>query len=197
MDMLSIAPHWLRHSLLAVAATALLAGCAEDSPTGPVAERATAGTGTDRPAVELGDCSKLRPPAGSTLVFHAYARGLQVYRWDGASWTLTGPSAQLFADAEGMGLVGTHYTGPTWESTSGSTVVGAVIDRCTPDADAVPWLLLGAVSSEGPGVFQGVTHIQRVHTVGGKAPAEAGSFGGQVRGVPYTAEYFFYRAPAV
>jgi hypothetical protein len=188
----SIAQPWLRHSLLAVAATALLAGCAEDSPTGPVAESATAGT--DRPAVDLGDCGKLRPPAGSTLVFHAYARGQQVYRWDGASWTLTGPSAQLFADAEGEGLVGTHYTGPTWESTSGSTVVGAVIDRCTPNPDAVPWLLLGAAKNEGPGVFQEVTHIQRVNTVAGKAPAEAGTVG-QVREIPYSAEYFFYQAP--
>jgi hypothetical protein len=51
------------------------------------------------------------------------------------------------------------------------------------------------VSSEGPGVFQGVTHIQRVSTVGGKAPTEAGSFTGQLRDIPYTAEYFFYRAP--
>ena len=193
--MRSIAPHWLRHSLLAVAATALVAGCAEDAPTSPAAELATAGTDTDLPAVDLGDCDYLHPPAGSTLVFHAYAKGLQVYRWDATGWTLVGPSAQLFADATGKALVGTHYTGPTWQSTSGSTVVGAVTDRCTPDANAVPWLLLSAVSSKGPGVFQGVTHIQRVHTVGGKAPAEAGTFVGQVRGIPYTAEYFFYQAP--
>jgi hypothetical protein len=190
-----IAPHWLRHSLLAVAATALLAGCAEDSATGPAAELATAGTGTVQPAVDLGDCDKLHPPVGSTLVFHAYAKGLQVYRWDATGWTLVGPSAQLFADATGKALVGTHYTGPTWQSTSGSTVVGAVIDRCTPDASAVAWLLLGAVSNKGPGVFQEVTHIQRVHTVGGKAPAEAGTFEGEVRGITYTAEYFFYQAP--
>jgi hypothetical protein len=190
----SIAPHWLKHSLLAVAATALLAGCAEESPTGPVAERATVGAGTDQVAVDLGDCDKLRPPAGSTLVFHVYARGVQIYRWDGASWTPVGPSAQLFADANSKALVGTHYTGPTWKSTSGSTVVGVVIDRCTPNSDAIQWLLLGAAKNEGPGVFQGVTHIQRVNTVAGKAPAEAGTVG-QVREIPYTAEYFFYRAP--
>lgn len=188
--------HWLRHSLVAVAATALLAGCGEDSPVGPAAALATAaGSGTDRPAVGLGTCEELRVPAGSTLAFHAYAQGLQVYRWDGSSWTLVAPSAKLFADAEGKGAVGTHYAGPTWESASGSTVVGAVSDRCTPNPDAIPWLLLGTVSSEGPGVFQGVTHIQRVHTVGGKAPSEAGIFTDQVRGIPYTAEYFFYRAP--
>ena len=188
------AQHWLRHSLLAAAATALLAGCAEDAPTGPVAERSTVGAGADQVAVDLGDCDQLRPPAGSDLVFPVYARGVQIYRWDGASWTPVGPSAQLFADAKSKALVGTHYTGPTWKSTTGSTVVGEVIDRCTPDADAIQWLLLRGTRSAGPGVFKGVTHIQRVNTVGGKAPAEAGTVG-QVREMPYTAEYFFYQAP--
>lgn len=192
--MYSIAQHWLRHSLLAVAATTLLAGCAEDAPTGPVAEFSTAGAATDQVAVDLGDCDQLRPPAGSDLVFHAYARGVQIYRWDGAGWTPVGPSAQLFADANSKALVGTHSTGPTWKSTSGSTVVGEVIDRCTPNPDAIQWLLLRGAKSTGPGVFLGVTHIQRVNTVGGKAPAEPGTLG-QVREMPYTADYFFYRAP--
>jgi hypothetical protein len=190
----SVASDWLRHSLLAVAATALLAGCAEDAPTGPVAEPSTVGASTGQVAVDLGDCDQLRPPAGSDLVFHAYARGVQIYRWDGAAWTPVGPSAQLFADAKSKALVGTHYTGPTWKSTSGSTVVGEVIDRCTPNADAIQWLLLRGARSAGPGVFQGVTHIQRVNTVAGKAPAEPGTVG-QVRQMPYTADYYFYRAP--
>ena len=188
------AQHWLGHSLLAAAATALLAGCAEDAPTGPVVERSTVGAAADQVAVDLGDCDQLRPPAGSDLVFHVYARGVQIYRWDGAGWTLVGPSAQLFADANSKALVGTHYTGPTWKSITGSSVVGEVIDRCTPDADAIQWLLLRGTRSAGPGVFKGVTHIQRVNTVGGKAPAEAGTVG-QVREMPYTADYFFYRAP--
>ena len=191
----SIALQWLRHSLAAVAAMAVLAGCAEDSPVGPVATLATApGTDTDNLAPDLGSCDTLRAPAGSELVFHAYAQGVQVYRWAGTSWSLDGPSAKLFADARGKAAVGTHYAGPTWKSTSGSTVVGAVRDRCTPNPDAIPWLLLGAVSSEGPGVFQGVTHIQRVNTVGGKAPAEPGEFEGEEVRVPYTAEYYFYKA---
>ena len=164
------AQHWLGHSLLA------------------------AGAAADQVAVDLGDCDQLRPPAGSDLVLHVYARGVQIYRWDGAGWILVGPSAQLFADANNKALVGTHYTGPTWKSITGSSVVGEVIDRCTPDADAIQWLLLRGTRSAGPGVFKGVTHIQRVNTVGGKAPAEAGTVG-QVREMPYTADYFFYRAP--
>lgn len=60
--------------------------------------------------------------------------------------------------------------------------------------DAIQWLLLRAVSTEGRGVFRGVTHIQRVNTVDGKAPAEAGSLN-QIISIPYEAEYFFYHAP--
>jgi hypothetical protein len=192
---MSIAPQWLRHSLVAVAALALLAGCGDDSPAGPVATLATAsGSDTNDRTVDLGTCDSLSVPTGSVLAFHAYARGTQVYRWDGTGWILAGPSASLFADADGNAAVGTHYAGPTWRSTSGSTVVGAVSKRCTASPDAIPWLLLRAISSEGPGVFNGVTHIQRVNTVGGTAPTEAGSLG-EVREIAYTAEYFFYRAP--
>jgi Protein of unknown function (DUF3455) len=53
--------------------------------------------------------------------------------------------------------------------------------------------LLGAVKSDGPGIFDGVTYIQRVNTVGGIAPADPGDFLGEEARVPYTADYFFYR----
>jgi len=33
-----------------------------------------------------------------------------------------------------------------------------------------------------------------VNTVGGKAPTAPGDFPGELARVPYTAEYFFYRA---
>lgn len=59
--------------------------------------------------------------------------------------------------------------------------------------DAIPWLLLGAVS-QGPGVFHRVAFIQRVNTVGGNAPSDPGSFTGEEARIPYTTEYLFYRA---
>jgi len=37
-------------------------------------------------------------------------------------------------------------------------------------------------------------YIQRINTVGGTAPATAGAFVGDEARVPYTAEYYFYRA---
>jgi hypothetical protein len=142
---------------------------------------------------DLGTCGDLEPPAGSTKIYHVYAKGVQIYRWSGSSWTLVGPSAELFADPNFKGQVGTHYAGPTWETLSGSKVVGAVSKRCTADPTAVQWLLLNAVSAEGPGVFGQVKYIQRLNTVGGIAPTSPGSTGQEVS-IPYTTEYFFYRA---
>ncbi len=149
--------------------------------------------GRDNRAPDLGDCQNLQVPAGNKVAFHAYAEGVQVYRWTGTAWAFVQPEAVLYA-ADGDGPVGVHYAGPTWESVSGSYVVGRVLARCTADPDAIPWLLLEAVDSDGPGVFDGVTYIQRVNTEGGLAPAEPGHVPGEVARVPYTAEYFFYRA---
>jgi hypothetical protein len=99
----------------------------------------------------------------------------------------------LYADAGHHGQVGTHYAGPTWESNSGSKVLGARLAGCTPDPNSIAWLKLGAVSSEGPGIFDGITFILRVNTAGGNPPSLAGTTLGQIAEVPYTAEYFFYR----
>ena len=182
-------------SLAMLAMSAVLAACANDAPL-PLEPRVPTATPAGALASrqpDLGDCGKLKPPAGSTLAFHVYARGVQIYRWIGTSWMLVGPDALLSADAEGRSTVGTHYVGPTWETNSGSKVVGTVIDRCTVP-NGVQWLSLAAKSA-GPGVFQGVTFIQRVNTVGGTAPSSGGTFTGQEITVPYSAEYFFYREP--
>jgi hypothetical protein len=72
-------------------------------------------------------------------------------------------------------------------------VVGRVLERCTPDPTAIQWLKLEAVYTQGPGVFDGVTFVQRVNTVGGLAPSSAGAVVGEIARVPYTTEYYFYR----
>jgi len=141
---------------------------------------------------DLGDCQILKVEAGNKVHARAYAEGVQIYMWSGSSWTFIGPEAMLY-DQDGD-VVGIHYAGPTWESNSGSKVKAAVSERCTPNPDAIPWLLLKAVSSEGPGIFNGVTFIQRVNTTGGLAPAYAGDYPGEIVEVPYTADYYFYRA---
>ena len=139
-------------------------------------------------------CENIQAPAGSEFVIQAFAEGFQIYRWNGTSWSFVGPSAVLYANAGKTGTIGIHYAGPTWQSVSGSKVVATVLDRCPADPASIPWLLLGAVSTENPGVFQNVTHILRVNTVGGNAPVTPGSFVGEVVNVAYTADYLFYRA---
>ena len=141
-------------------------------------------------------CDSIRIDAGNEVAFHAYALGVQVYRWSGSAWVFVEPVANLYADKGYRGQVGTHYAGPTWESNSGSKVVGrrVVGTGCTPDSGAIPWLKLETVSTDGPGIFNGVTFVQRVKTTGGNAPAAPGTTVGEEARVSYTAEYFFYRA---
>ena len=139
-------------------------------------------------------CEQLAAPAGNRVAFKTYAIGVQKYQWNGTTWAFIGPEANLFASANYRGLIGTHYGGPTWESVSGSLVVssGATAIPCTPDPTAVPWLRLTAVTESGPGIFEGVTYIQRVNTVGGIRPTDPGTVGQEV-GIPYTTEYYFYK----
>jgi Protein of unknown function (DUF3455) len=155
--------------------------------------RAEPGNDNRDPELE-GECAKIHVEAGHKVIAHAYAVGVQIYRWTGTSWAFVGPEALLYQGEDEHGEFAIHYAGPTWESESGSKVVATVEERCFPDPDAIPWLRLKASSSEGPGIFDGVTYIQRVNTQGGVAPSEPGDFVGEVVEVPYTAEYYFYRA---
>jgi hypothetical protein len=189
--MYTIARRSLRQSFVAAAVVVPLVGCDDESPLAPEAGAPLAAAA----GPDLGACGIIRPPVGSKLSYHVYAEGVQIYRWDGGAWIFVGPSATLFADAAGTAKVGTHYTGPTWASVSGDTVVGLLSQKCPVAPADIPWLLLDVISNTGQGLFQGATHIQRVNTVGGQFPLAPGSFVNEIRNVPYTAEYFFYRAP--
>jgi len=135
---------------------------------------------------------EIKVPAGNKVHFHGFGVGVQIYTWNGTSWGSAVPEAILF---HAEGVVTIHFAGPTWQSNSGSTVVGALPPEAavTVDTNAIPWLRLSAKSAEGPGIFANTSYIQRVNTTGGKAPSADGTFVGQVARVPYTADYFFYR----
>src|SRR2546423_9239249 len=172
--------------LVSACSALLLCGCATD----PARTEAL----SDTPEI-------LRPSKGETLAFTLKARGVQIYECqarknDAAQfeWTFKAPEADLF-DRAGR-KVGTHYKGPTWKSTDGSSVVGEKPRPYVKDTNAVPWLLMRAKQNEGTGVFSKVTSIQRLHTVGGKAPTggcDSTTAGKEIR-VPYTATYYFYVA---
>lgn len=141
----------------------------------------------------------LKAPADQVLAFELQATGVQIYqcraRQDDPTrfeWIFQAPQADLF-DASGQ-LVGRHYGGPTWEGTDGSRVVGEVKAKDTSlSSGSIPWLLLGAKTTSGAGLFSAVRSIQRLDTVGGAAPASASpAQAGQEVRVPYTATYAFY-----
>ena len=140
------------------------------------------------------DCGSIAVGEGYKLAFHVYAKGVQIYRYNGAAWVLDAPRASLFAEENYFGEVGTHYAGPHWESKSGSKVKAARVlgTGCTPDPTAVAWLLLKKVETSGAGIFANVEYIQRTNTAGGLPPVEAGALN-EIREVPYTAQYYFYR----
>ena len=165
---------------VAAAIAVTLVACSADEATAPEV------------SVNLGACTNLQAPAGTTQLARVFAKGVQVYRYDGQAWIQITPSAVLTADSAGHATVGMHYSGPTWEGIEGGKVVGTPVASCTPNTNAIPWLGLNAVS-DGQGVFKAATYIQRVNTTGGKAPTTAGTVG-EVRSIPYTAEYFFYRS---
>ena len=145
------------------------------------------------PELPAGCTTSLQPRAGTEVAYRVYAIGVQIYRWNGTAWAFVAPSANLYADNGFHGKVGTHYAGPTWESNSGSRVMARRTGDCTPDPTAIPWLMLDSTLTEGPGIFDAVTQIQRVNTTGGLIPAVPGTTVGQEMRVPYTAEYYFYK----
>ena len=190
--------HWLGRSSFVALAVALASACAADVPVGPgratlhgVTAAADVTDGNRLP--DLTGCEQLTAPEGSVLVLHAYGVGVQIYRWNGTSWAFVAPSATLYADPNEQGVVATHFGGPTWQSNSGGTVVGTVVNRCAVDPASIPWVSLTGVA-EGPGIFEKVTFIQRLNTVGGNAPSTPGKIDEVVK-VPYTADYLFYKAP--
>jgi hypothetical protein len=142
------------------------------------------------------ECGSIQVETGNKVSFRAYALGVQIYRWNGTEWEFVAPAANLYADADYQGQIGIHYSGPTWESNSGSRVVATRVPEtgCTTNSSAIPWLLLQTVMTEGPGIFKKVTYIQRVNTTGGLRPTTPGTTVGEEARVPYTAEYYFYRS---
>jgi hypothetical protein len=144
----------------------------------------------------------LQVPSEQVLAIAARGVGVQIYECTSAkddpthfSWTLKAPEAVLRLES-GANL-GKHYAGPTWEATDGSKVIGDVVVKLdAPNAAAIPWLLLRAKSTSGAGKFSAIRSIQRLRTVGGKAPA-AGcdqTQSGKEARVPYSAEYRFFTA---
>ena len=139
----------------------------------------------------------------SQLFLVAHAIGFQTYQCNGTgtAWVFTGPVATLYKTTGKPLVIGTHFrnpitTRPVWQLEDGSSAEAAAILTISGGAGNIPWLLLQvavtSVGSEGERLTN-TTFIQRLNTSGGVAPPTPCS-AGATTAVPYTADYFFWRA---
>jgi hypothetical protein len=132
----------------------------------------------------------------------------------GFAFTLFTPQATLFKDNDKQAT--THYFSPNpvengairpaWQHSRDTSTVwgGQAIPSSDPDfvaPNAIPWLLLPVAGvQEGPtggDTLAATTYIQRLNTSGGIAPptgCASSTDVGRRAFVPYTADYFFYKA---
>jgi hypothetical protein len=155
------------------------------------------------PQTAPGDSLDPRTYAPESRLFQvAHAEGVQKYTCQAnGTWLFTDPEATLFRTTGSEKQVGTHFlnfaTGrPVWQSKDGSSVEAARTVTVPAGAGNIPSLLLRAVdTSAGPDgeALAGTTWVQRLNTSGGVAPPGTCTPGDRI-GVPYSSDYFLWRA---
>ena len=170
--------------IVAAAATLSMTQVANAQPTAP-----------DVPPV-------IQVPERNTAFLVGHAKGFQIYTCNGATSTWgpgSTPDAKLFDD--NGELIVKHFGGPTgphWQAKDGSEVIGARKAGINMDPTAIDWLLLSATRVPGSpdGLIANTTYIQRVATTGGRAPTTGceQKTNGKQKKVPYTADYYFWKA---
>ena len=173
------------------ACLALLSACA----SGP-APRMAASFSQD----SLPDAVKV--PAGNKVALETVGVGEITYECRAKAntagafeWVFVGPKADLNSRAGAK--LGTYYGPPaTWAALDGSAITGAQLAVAPAGAGNIPSQLVKANPATGSGAMSGVTHIQRVATQGGVAPASACDAAtlGRKEVVKYQADYIFWKA---
>jgi hypothetical protein len=154
--------------------------------------------------------SNIQVPDGNKPFLEGHALGTQDYICLPSGWTFFGPQATLFNDHDKQII--THFLSPnpdesgtpraTWQySRDTSTVWAMAIASSSVAPDAIPWLLLQVVGAQdgptGGDKLLETTFIQRLNTSEGVAPSTGctpSTDVGKMALVPYTADYFFYKA---
>ncbi|MCA2215734.1 DUF3455 domain-containing protein [Jidongwangia harbinensis] len=132
----------------------------------------------------------LQPPDGLKIIgMFVVGTGTQTYTCAGGKFAAPSvPEADLF---DGANRRIHHYGGPTWESEADGSLITAGVAASSPVPGAIPELLLEVKTRSGQGMLGTVTHIQRMNTFGGVAPATACTDGAKAS-VPYNANYIFW-----
>lgn len=141
-------------------------------------------------------------PNGNTRVATYFAEGVQKYKAQvktGSNpvtyeWVFVAPQADLY-DATNK-KAGTHGAGPFWQLSPNDSIFAQHFvpakTATSPDGNFIDWLLLMPKTGKTPtGLFADVSYIQRIATVGGKAPAILPQGIHETAEVKYTAIYRF------
>jgi len=164
--------------------------------------------------------SDLVVPAGHVLFAKGFAVGTQNYMCapatgGGVAWKGFAPQATLYMTVGGLqAQLATHFLSvnpedgiarPTWQQSIDSSKVWGKVYKIVTDPNyvepgAIPWLLLEVAGKEagpdGGSFFTQTAYIQRINTSGGVAPATGCTVStlGALALVPYTTDYYFYKA---
>lgn len=144
----------------------------------------------------------LNHPNGNTRVATYYAEGVQKYKAQQKpgsipatyEWVFVAPDAALYDLTNKK--TGSHGAGPFWTVSSADSIFAQHFSpvRSSPgsDASSIDWLLLMPKTGKTPtGIFADVDYIQRIATIGGKAPAQLPVNSTQTIDVKYKAIYRF------
>ncbi|WP_164963400.1 DUF3455 domain-containing protein [Rubrivivax sp. JA1026] len=155
---------------------------------------------TAAPAFDQGMLpAAVQVPAGHRVVWETVGVGRITYECRaktggaGNEWAFVGPDAELRArDGKAVG----RYYGPpaTWETADGQRLTGSQLAVAPAAAGSIPLQLVKATAPmQGP--LAGVSHVQRVATRGGVAPARTcdATTAGQREVVGYQADYIFWK----
>ena len=174
---------------VALSGALLLSACAGMSPMAP-------------PFSQDGLPEAVRVPAGHQVAMQTVGKGEVTYECRAKAdapgsfvWTFVGPKADLMSRAGAK--VGTYYGPPaTWESLDGSKLTGTQLAVAPAGTANLPLQLVKANPAMGMGAMAGVTHVQRLATLGGVAPAAVcdASGVGRKQVVTYQADYLFWKA---
>lgn len=176
----------------------MLAACATDPSLGDE-ELESAARHVSRPSVP----DAIAVPDDHRVAFVGHAKGVQIYECApdasaALTWRLRAPRATLWAKNRAFvthfGGVDTGATpGAYWKSTRDGSWVRGGNAVASPNPGAIPLLRLDVLDGGGHGIFDDVTFVHRLATVGGIGPTGACTDPAARVEVPYESDYYFYK----
>ena len=179
---------FLLAAAVAAALAATLSACASAPPMPMYSQAAL----PDAVKVPAGHAVAMETVGVGEITYECKAKAAMAGEFE---WVFVGPKAVL-NDRSGK-MVGSYFGPPaTWQAADGSKITGTQLAVAPSSPGNIPLQLVKANTAMGSGAMTDISHIQRVATKGGVAPAMpcAATSMGQKQVVAYQADYIFYKA---